>query len=166
MAKTTSLGFTDTADGGATTKAFTRANLNFPVDFSVKTDSESKVLLVNKTSPLDQLESIRVESSNIVDVYKGTSIDPSVYAPSRQGVSIVVQVNDVLRVTDAAVPAFQLDLPISVHTVVKVPLSSYITAADVQTVIGRALAIFYNSNYVTTGRISSLLRGSMLPAGL
>lgn len=166
MSKSTSFGYTDTADGGVTTKSFTRANLNWPVDFVITSDGDSKALMVNKTSPLDQLEKVRIESSNIADVYKGTSIDPKVYAPSRQGTSIVCQVMDILRVTDSADSAYQVDLPISAHIVLKVPLSTHVTAANVLTVAGRALSCLFGSNDVTESRVTAMLRGSMTPTGL
>lgn len=166
MSKSTSFGYTDTADGGATTQSFTRANLNWVTDFVLTADAEGKAMATNRTSPLDQLEKVRIESSPIADVYKGTSIDPTVYAPSRQGVSIVCQVMDILRVSESIDPSFQIDLPISAHIVVKVPLSTYVTAANVESVIGRALSCFYASNDITTDRITALLRGSMTPTGL
>lgn len=165
MSRASSFGYTDTADGGATTKTFTRSNLNFPADFATLDKSEMRYLAANKTSPIDQQETIRVQATDIADVYKGTSIDPSAYAASRKGISIVAQVNDILRVTETTVATYQVDLPISCHIVVKVPLNANITADNVQTVIGRALALFYNSNDVTTGRIGGLLRGAMAPAG-
>jgi hypothetical protein len=165
MAKTTSFGYTDTADG-TSTRAFTRANLNWPVDFVPLEKSDMKFQGANKTSPLDQLEVIRVQASEISDVYKGTTIDPSAYAGSRKGLSIVAQVNDILRVTDAAVPDYQVDLPISCHLVIKVPQSSMITADQVMSVVGRALAALFDSNMITSARIGNLLRGAMTPSGL
>lgn len=166
MSKSASFGYTDTADGGATTKTFTRSNLNYPVDIVPLDKSEMKFIGSNKTSPVDQQETIRVQATEITDVYKGTTIDPSAYAGSRKGISIVTQVNDVLRVTESTDATYQVDLPISAHIVVKVPLNANITAAHVQTVIGRALALFYNSNDTTDGRIGTLLRGAMTPAGV
>jgi len=166
MSKSTSFGFTDTADGGNTTKSLTRPNLNWAADFVSTSDGDSKILLANKTSPLDQVERIRMEASTIQDIYKGTSIDPTVFAPSRQGLSIVCQVMDILRVTESTVPTYQVDLPISAHIVVKVPLSTYVTADNVLAVAGRAVSCLFNSNDVTNARVTALLRGPMTPPGL
>jgi hypothetical protein len=166
MSKTTSLGYTDTADAGSATRSYTRANLNWPVDFVPTEKSDMKFQAANKTSPIDQLETVRVQASEVSDVYKGTSIDPSVYAPSRKGLSIVAQVNDILRVTDSVDAAFQLDLPISAHLVIKVPQSSYITADQIMAVAGRPLAALFDSNQLTSGRIANLLRGAVTPTGL
>lgn len=166
MAKTTTFGYTDTADGGATTKSLTRCNLNYSADFVAQDKSDKRFVGANKTSPIDQLETIRVQATDIPDVYKGTTIDPAVYAPSRKGLSLVCQVNDILRVTDTVDASFMADLPISCHIVMKVPSSSFITAAQVETVLTRAISLFYNSNSVLTDRIGSLLRGSTTPTGL
>ena len=166
MAKTTSFGYTDTADSGSSTRAFTRANLNWPVDFVATEKSDMKFQGANKTSPIDQLETVRVQASEIADVYKGTSIDPSAYAASRKGLSVVCQINDVLRVTDSVDTAYQVDLPISAHMVIKVPQNSMITADNVMAVAGRCLALLFDSNQVTSGRIANLLRGAMTPTGV
>lgn len=166
MSKSTSFGYTDTADSGSATRSFTRANLNWPVDFIATEKSDMKFVAANKTSPMDQLETIRVQASEISDVYKGTVIDPSAYAGSRKGLSIVAQVNNVLRVTESTVPTYQVDLPISCHMVLKVPQNSNITADNVMTVVGRCLAALFDSNQVTSGRIANLLRGAMTPAGI
>jgi len=140
--------------------------LNWPVDFVATEKSDMKVQAVNKTSPLDQLETIRVQASEIADVYKGTSIDPSVYAPSRKGLSIVCQVNDVLRVTETTDAQFLNDLPLSAHLVVKVPQNALVTADMVMALAGRCLAALFDSNQLTSGRIANLLRGAMTPTGL
>lgn len=166
MSKSVSVGYTDTVDGAGNTQSFTRSNLHWDADFVVTSDGDSKCLLTNKTSPLDQLEKIRIESSSIADVYKGTSIDPTVYAPSRQGVSIVCQVMDILRVTESTDPTYQVDLPISAHIVLKVPLNTNVTAEHVLTCAGRALSCLFDSNSTASTRAAALLRGSMTPPGL
>lgn len=166
MAKTTAFGYTDTLDGGSATRTFTRANLNWPLDFVATEKSDMKFQAANKTSPLDQLETVRVQASEISDIYKGTTIDPSAYAGSRKGLSIVGQVNDILRVTDSVDATYQVDLPISCHMVIKVPQNSMITADNVMAVAGRCLALLFDSNQITSGRIANLLRGAMTPTGV
>lgn len=166
MAKTTSFGYTDTAAGGVTTKNLVRASLNYAVDFVALDKSEMRFVGANQTSPVDQQESIRVQASEIADVYKGTAIDPSAYAPSRQGISVLAQVNDILRVTDSVDTTYQVDLPISCHIVVKIPKNANITAANVQTVVGRAVGLLFNTNDDTTSRIAALMRGACTPPTL
>lgn len=166
MPKTTSFGYTDTAPTGGATKTLTRPNLNYATDYAKVEDSENKCVLTNLTSPYDQPESMRFELADIKNIYNGTSIDPSVYAASRAGISLVCQVNDILRVTDTENSTFQVDLPISVHFVIKMPKSQYITASDIEKVVARCVASMYDTDSVGTSRLDALVRGSMVPSTL
>lgn len=164
MPKTTSFGYTDTTPAGGATKELTRPNLNFNVDFAKTEDSENKCILTNLTSPYDQPESMRFELADIKNIYNGTSIDPSVYAPSRAGISLLCQVNDILRVTDSEDSTYQVDLPISVHFVVKMPKSQYITAHDIESVVARCVSSMYETDSDGVSRLDALVRGSMVPS--
>lgn len=166
MSKTTSFGYIDTAPAGGATKTLTRPNLNYVANFAISDNSQNKAVVTNLTTPVDQPETIRWQSSNIANIYDGTTIDPSVYATSKQGISIVAQDNSILRVTDSVDPTFQVDLPFSVHMVVKIPKSQYITAANVEAAIARCVATLYETDSTGTTRIEKLVRGSMLPANL
>lgn len=166
MPKVTSFGYTDTAPAGGATKALTRPNLNFAANYSVSTSGDLKAIIVNRTSPMDQPETFRFQETNVANIYEGTSIDPSVYATSKAGISLVVQEQSILRVTDTVDPSFQVDLPLSVHVVVKVPKSQYITAANIETAIARCVSGFYETDSTGTTRIEALVRGSMLPPTL
>lgn len=166
MPKTTSFGYTDTTPAGGATKTLTRPNLNYGADFAKTEDSENKCIITNLTSPYDQPESIRFEVADVKNIYNGTNIDPSVYATSKAGISLVCQVNDILRVTDSADSTYQVDLPISAHFVIKMPKSQYITAGDIEKVVARCVASMYDTDSVGTSRIDALVRGSMVPSTL
>lgn len=166
MSKTTSFGYTDTAPAGGATKTLTRPNLNYAVNFAKTEDSDKKSVLVNRTTPFDQPETMRFQLTDVSNIYTGTSIDPSVYATSKAGLSLVCQVNDVLRVTDTVDPTFQVDLPISAHMVIKMPKSQYITPANIETVAARCVASLYDTDSTGTSRIEALVRGSMRPSTL
>lgn len=166
MPKTTSVGYTDTAPAGGATKSLTRPNLNYNADFAKMEDSENKCILTNLTSPYDQPETMRFELSDIKNIYNGTSIDPSVYAASRAGISLICQVNDILRVTDTADSTYQVDLPVSAHIVIKMPKSQYITATDIENVVARCVASLYDTDSTGASRIDALVRGSMVPSTL
>lgn len=166
MPKTTSFGFTDTAPTGGATKTLTRPNLNYAADFAKKEDSEKRCVITNLTAPYDQPETIRFEIADIKNIYNGTMIDPSVYATSKAGISLVCQVNDILRVTDSADSTYQVDLPISAHFVIKMPKSQYITASDIEKVVARCVASLYDTDSIGTSRIDALVRGSMAPSTL
>lgn len=163
MSKTISTGYTDTV---ATPKTLSRVDLSYAADFRVRQDEPGEAILVNLTSPIDRTETIRYGYSEIKDVYKNTSIDASVMAPSKKGVQILAQVNDTFSLTDSADPTYRVDLPVSAHIIVKIPACEYITPAMVETLVARAAASLYDTGATTTTKISQLLKGSLVPTGL
>lgn len=167
MAKVKSNGYTDTAVSGVSNLTFPRAVLNIQKDFRVKSDQAGKeVVLTNITSPIDRPEKIRIGYTDVANVYSGTGIDSSVLAPTKRGVSVLAQVTDILSVTDDTNPEYRIDLPVSYHLVIKVPASEFITAADVQTGIGRLLSSLFDTGVTTTSRLDAILRGSLVPSEL
>lgn len=167
MAKVKDLGHTDTAVEGVPSLTFPRAVLNFGADFRVKSNQPGKeVVLTNLTSPVDRPEKIRIAFSDVSNVYSGTDIDSSVYAPTKRGVSVLVQLTETISVTDNADSDYRVDLPVSFHLVVKVPASEHITAADIQTGLGRLISGLFDTGVTTTTRLEAILRGSLVPQGL
>lgn len=167
MAKVKNYGFTDTPVEGVASLAFPRAVLNIGADFRVKANQPGKeVVLTNITSPVDRPEKIRIAYSDISNVYNGTDVDTSVYAPTKRGVSILAQITETLSVSDSVDPDFRVDLPISYHLVIKVPASEYIAAADIEAGLGRLLSSLFDTGVTTTTRLEAILRGSLVPTGL
>lgn len=166
MAKSVSVGYTDTPIPGAPVLNLLRGSVNFGADFRVKEASPKEAILTNLTSPVDRPERFRISVSDIANIYSGSDIDPSVYAPSKRGVSVLVQLTETLSVTDSAAPAFRIDMPISAHLVLKIPASEDITPAMVQTFVARLASGLYETGLTSTVRYQSLLRGSLLPADL
>lgn len=167
MAKVKSDGYTDTAIAGNPVLTFPRASLNIAADLRVKSNQPGKeVVFTNITSPIDRPEKIRIAYSDVTNVYAGTGIDASVLAPTKRGISILVQVTDVMSVTDDADPDYRIDLPVSYHLVIKVPASEFITADEVKTGIGRLLSSLFDTGVSTTSRLEAILRGSLVPTEL
>jgi hypothetical protein len=165
MSKSINVGYTDTAlspDPGALN--LTRAPLNFASDFRKKVDSAGEAVIVNITSPNDRVEKIRFASTDVNDIYKGSGIDQAYYSTSKKGVSVVVQLTEVLRVLESTDAAFAVDLPISCHLVLKVPNHELVTAAVVQTAVTRLLSGLYGQGATTTTRLAALLKGSLIPS--
>lgn len=166
MTKTISWGHTDTPVDGVPTQALTRPVLNFGENFRVKADKANEVVIANLTSPLDRPEHFRFATSDIRDVYSSTDIDPSVYAPSKRGVSLLAQMTDTLSVTDDTDADFRIDLPISAHIVIKVPASEHIDAQIVESAMARLISSLYETGSDELTRIDSMLRGSLTPRGI
>lgn len=169
MAVIKSFGYTDTTTA---TKSLVIPTLNYVNDFSEKkTDTASEVILSNLTCPLDQPETLRYAIQNIKDVYDGTGIEPSYRSVSHRGVSLVVQLRDILRVTQSETetqccdPGI-IDLPIETHIVFRVPISQYVDADTVLTVMKRNVAGVFDPTGVTSKQLNALLRGSLNPRDL
>lgn len=167
MAKVFSAGYTDTAISGVTELDFPRGLLNFEEDFRIKTVMNGKeVVVTNITSPSDRPENLRMSYSEVANVYTGTGVEPSVFASTRKGVSILVQVTEIWSVTDDADADYRIDLPVSAHLVLKIPYSEYVTGARLQTLVGRLVSGLFDTGVTTTTRLEAILRGSLTPSGL
>lgn len=163
MSKSTSWGFTDTV---VATKNVAVPDLSYTADYAVESYDAQKVSLVNKTSPLDQLEHLRYQCQEVPNIYKGTSIDPSAYSVSRKGISVAVVLNDTLRVTESTDASYQMDLPVKATLTVVVPQSAYLSADLIASLIKRNVAAWFGTGVVTSDRIMALVRGSMKPTGM
>lgn len=161
---TTSLGYTDTI---STPKSVSIPDLDYAHDFAVTKDTSEECILTNMTSPLDQPETLRFGYQNIADVYRNTGIDPSFMSTTKRGISVVSQVNDILRVipdTDTTCCGdTSYDLPISAHVVVKVPVNANVTPDVVKTLVFRAVSTMFNTGKTDSTRIGELLRDALNP---
>lgn len=167
MSKSINQGYTDTAIEGVTTLSFSRGLLNFGADFRIKSSNPGKeVVMTNITCPTDRPEKMRVAYSEITNIYSGTDVEPSLAAPSKKGVSVLVQDTEVISVSDTTDPSFRIDLPVSYHMVIKVPSSEYITSDVIQAGVGRLISALFDTGSTSGTRIDSLLRGSLAPADL
>lgn len=165
MSKLVTLNYTDTIIDGVATEVFNRSNLNFQADFVLHSQSgPGKCILVNKTAPgYGVEEKIRIESASIQNIYQNTGIEKAFQSPTSAGTSLLVQVVDIVTVTDSVDPNYRIDLPITAHMVVKVPKSEHLTAAMVQTLIGRVVAAMYDTGDTSTSRLDGMLRGALSP---
>lgn len=160
-------GYTDTPVEGVTALTLDRAVLNFAKDYRVKSnDAGKEVVLTNLSSPIDRPEKIRIAYSEIANVYTGTGIDPSVSSPTKRGVSVLVQLTNVLTVTDSVDPSYRRDYPLSIHAVIKVPSSEFITADVIEENLGRLMSGLFDTGSIDTSRLESILRGSLVPSDL
>lgn len=166
MTKALSVNYTDTAISGVTSLNFARGLVNFGADFKVKSDEPGEVILTNLTSPVVYPEKMRISASDVANVYTGSSIEPSLYAPTKRGTSLLVQLTEIWKVTDTAVPEMEIALPVSAHIVIKVPNHELVTPAAVETLVGRLISGLYETGSTTPTRLTALLRGSLKPSDI
>lgn len=166
MTKQLVLNRADTAISGVPSLNLPLAVLNLPVDFVTKTRSNKEVVLANLTSPLGAVETIRFAVNDVANIYSGTQIQPTMWATSKHGVSILAQLNDIFSVTDTVDASFRQDLPVSAHIVLKVPDSELITGDVLKAIVGRLADVLFDSGGVTSSRLVALARGSLIPANV
>lgn len=167
MSKSVSVNYTDTAIPEVESLSFTRGLVNFGSDFRVKklvTDGE--LVLTNLSSPVTFPEKFRYSVSPVNNVYTNSGLEPSVYAPTKRGVSILCQLTENWSVTDTEDPTYIIGLPVSAHVVLKIPEHPMITPAMVQTLLGRLISGLYETGDTGTDRLTALLRGSLTPKDL
>lgn len=167
MSITKTTGCTDTAINGVSSLNLARGLVNFKEDFRIKSDAPGKeIVITNITAPLDSPETYRVGYSELPNIYSGSKIDPAVMSPSKQGISVLVELKNVISVTDSANPDFSIQLPMSYHLVIKVPKSNYISSSDILTGIGRLASGLFDTGATSSARLDSILRGSLAPTDL
>jgi len=166
MAKALSVNYTDTAISGVTSLAFERGLVNFGADFKVKSDEPEEAILTNLTSPVVYPERIRYSVSDVANIYAGSSVEPSLYSPTKRGTSLLAQVSETWKVTDSGDASYEVALPVSAHLVIKVPNHELVTPAAIQTLLGRLISSLYDTGDLTTARLTALLRGSLKPSDL
>lgn len=161
---TTSMGYTDSK----TTKlSLSVPTLSYSTDFAVKSETANEVILTNTTSPIDQPETVRFGIQNISNVYSGTPIALESQSVTKRGIQVLVQLNDIMRVTpsESECQCLPFDLPISSHHVIRVALNPNVTPDLIQTVILRNIALFYDGA-VNSNRIGQLVRGALKPQSM
>lgn len=155
-------GYQDTPITGVPDLNYKRGSVNFGADFNVIVDEPDEVILTNITSPLDRPEKFRFGYSQIKDIYRNTDIHPNVQAPSKRGVSVLVQLTNTVSKIETTTNS-RVDLPMSTHMVLKFPASVEITSQLVEEHIGRLLSGLYETGSVSQDRLKSMMRGSLLP---
>lgn len=163
---TISKGYTDTPTTANPVLTLPRPNLNWNEDYRVTKNTGDETVMINLNSPLDRPEKVRLAVSKVANVYGGTDIDPSVHAPTKRGISILAQRTSTLSVTDETASNDRIDLPLSFHIVAKIPVSEHITADIVQQELARTFSTLFDTDVETSGRLNSIMRGSLTPKEL
>lgn len=163
MSKTINKGYTTTGD--VTGKTLPIAGYVYGTTFRTKVNTPTEAVLVNLTSPIDRQEKLRFAYKEIADVYTNTGINPAYFPASKQGVQLLVQATDVWSISDSIDATYRVDLPISVHAVIKIPSCEYITQADILEAIGRSIGGLFDAGTADTWRVTELMRGALVPKG-
>lgn len=156
MAKTSSFGFTNTADG---TTTVTRKNLGLLTNYAVTEDAADSAVLSNKTAPIDQGEIIGYKSRLIPNVRNDLNIQyPS---PVTGGIQYVIEDQCLLSTVDSDDASFRVDEPIFAQLLIRHPRSGNITNAIVGTVVQRLISAAQRAD--GTWRFDDMMRSAERP---
>lgn len=164
--KQVSFGYTDTPISGVTSLDFPRGLVNFGADFRTVVNKPGEAILTNITSPADRPEKFRIALSTVNNVYQGSGISPSVQAPSVRGSNLLVQLTEIVTITDSVDTGYRVDAPLSLHLVFKVPAIEQITEDHVMTAFGRLVSGIFETGSESNLRLKAELRGALIPSDL
>lgn len=126
--------------------------------WSVIQDEPGETIYKNISGGLDQPNKIRLGFSSIADVFKGTEATP-VAGQRTNGYSILVQVTEVWKVTESTTGAVYY-LPVSAHSVYKLPSDVMVTSAGFAGLSGRLMgATLRSASENQTVGLGKLLQG-------
>lgn len=161
---TGSFGFTDSS---TTPLVLNVPNLSYAKDFAVTVEKAGETILTNITSPVDQPERIRHALEVVNNIYTGTGIDPSLFAVTKRGFSLVVGNDLIYRVSGASTSGapWAFDLPLHYHTVVKAASSPYLPTSVIYEGLLRHFGSFQNGDN-SSAFLEQLIRGALTPSGM
>jgi hypothetical protein len=150
-----------TNGGGSVETSF-----EFPefTDYAVVSDTPSECRITDISASMETPRTVRYAAQDVANVYSGLDIDPSAYAPVRRGKSVVIQTSLNVKVTDTTDPSFLVLLPVQIHTVVKMPITSYLSASDVNNILRDHFGDILTG--AGSDRLPRLLRGALKPSEL
>lgn len=85
----------------------------------------------NIDTPADAQRKVRFAFSNIANVYRGSGVDPGFQYTSKRGISAVCQSTFVATTTDDTDTDVRIDWPVSIHTVLRMPVTAFLTSENV-----------------------------------
>jgi len=165
MAYVANMNLNDTAIASAPT-SITAPMINWGADYIKSQNVPGSVVLAYNKAPIDAPQTVRFASTPIANIYQNTPVDPSYQLPQKRGLSLVAQLNQVVTVTDNADPSFRVDLPYSAHVVLRTPMSSFLTEAQIWSILTRAMSCLVDKQTVANPyeyRLKQLLRGGLVP---
>lgn len=108
-----------------------------PASMAYQVDEPGKALIVNTAAPLTQPNSIRLEVSTVNDVFARSPVQAGP-EQRKDGLSLLVEVNEVWMVNDPANTAvLPYYLPIKAHMVLRLPNDTFVTSANVASLVQR-----------------------------
>lgn len=133
MAISKAWGFTNNVDSSykLTPKAID------PAVYALTTDDPGKCVLKNTTSPIDQVEVLTYQAS---DIAKVNQTERNMYPPQVEDArTVTVKLEDKIRLTSSVDDTFQIDLPVSCNISWRFTKNAQVTASDLLLMLSRVV---------------------------
>lgn len=130
-------------------------------DIVIKEDEPNRSVVEVKNSGYDRPEQFTFGCTAISNVYKGTNLTADLKPSTTGGVQILAKYTGYLTVEDSVDTSFEKLIPISIHTVMQVPVNQFVTADDVLVYLRRQMGSLFKNVSATSSRIDELIRGAL-----
>lgn len=159
MAKILSHGPVPTVAIGVDPIGISATPINFS-DMLVLEEGPGKTVYTDLTSPADRPSTTRFTVSSKANIYAGSSIDSSVWLPSKKGTEIYVELRQVWAVTDSVDLTYHKEFPVRAALALSVPETGVIEAADVwDLALAAFISLYANRDNDGDAGINALLHG-------
>jgi len=138
MTKSVSM-VTSDPSGSAITHSFGTAD--FADCLRVLEQGPRKVIYTDITAPVDQPSTIRIAQTSRPNIYAGTSIDPSMFLPTRKGTDTIIEVREVWSIVDSVDTTYLGYAPVRAALTLTLPDGGGISAVDVLELLGRVIGM-------------------------
>lgn len=163
MARVLDLGPNNTPVTGDTPFALSVDSLDWEGEFSLISEVPGKVVYGDRTAPVDRPANITIAQRSRANVYAGTSIDPSMYLPTKRGLDTLVEITQVLEVTDDQDTTYLKQVPVRLALTMTTPITSAVDDSTLYALVFRLIQAVTQPNLdVEAGfnaGLDGLLRG-------
>lgn len=150
------------------TLAFASKSPGLKTNFSVVEDGAESCSLVNKLSPIDQLEKITFKFQNLPKVQTTLAVQNPYKVKS--GVQYLVKTEEIVRTTESTNPDYVYDQPVVITTTIRHCTNSDLTVDNIQEALARHVGALYESSDNSTNvanaafsRFNDLMRSALQP---
>lgn len=167
MSRSLDLGLNST---GKVSFTFTCETYNYPLVYCKESGNTSDSLtLINTQSPTDRVNKFIVKTQ-LIDIYKGKSINPQFRSPNPQGIQVMIRREEIWSELESTDATLRYDLPMDGWMVLKVPFNALVDDTVLQGYVGRLVGGLFQSDRAATpaavSRIASLIRRAIVPDGM
>jgi len=157
MSKVVTFGPNSTPVEGLASLTLTMPPLNFLADYKEVDEGPGRVLYTDISSPREQPATLRIAQTSRANVYAGSTIDPMVFLPNKKGTDTIVELRQIVAVTDTEDSTFLEMFPVRIAVTTTYPDTSYLTANALESLLLQVVAAHFEQGAATVDSGLTLL---------